>query len=82
MAEFQFPIGIVCEKHRDASRNGCTFPPLAECREAWSQRYGATMWDTDMIDWGEEEQPTVKPKPKVVVEPKPEPPVPKLYRRY
>jgi hypothetical protein len=54
-------IGIVCTKHRDASRNGWTFPPLAECREAWSKCYGPTKWDTDVVDWDE---PKAKAKPK------------------
>jgi hypothetical protein len=75
--ENESTIGIVCEKHRDASRNGWTFPPLTECREAWEQRYGATKWDTDMINWGE---PAKEPKAPPAV--KPAAAAPKLYRRY
>lgn len=38
-------IGIVCTKYRDKSANGWSFPPLAECRQAWSRRYGSAGWD-------------------------------------
>jgi hypothetical protein len=43
--------GVVCNKYRSASANGWTFPPLTECRDAWSKLYGPTEWETDMIDW-------------------------------
>jgi hypothetical protein len=80
--------GVVCAKFRTKSANGWSFPPLSECREAWSRRYGPTKWDTDMIDWGEpvEEakvKPTVAAKPEPAnVSVKPEPPKVVAYRRY
>jgi hypothetical protein len=46
-------IGVVCTKYRNSASNGWTFPPLAECREAWEQLYGAQRWDNpDAKDWG------------------------------
>jgi hypothetical protein len=92
----QEAMGVLIEKYRNSAANGWSFPPLSECREAWSKRYGPTNWDTDMIDWGEpveEEEPKPKPQPKPVVnanaapkaanlnEPKLEP-APRAYRRY
>jgi hypothetical protein len=61
--ENQTTIGIVCKKYRSAQRNGWTFPPLAECREAWSKIYGSTTWATNMLDWDEpvEEEPEEEP---------------------
>jgi energy-coupling factor transporter ATP-binding protein EcfA2 len=45
-------IGIVCAKYRSSNNNGWTFPPLAEARAAWSQRYGSVKWDNpDAEDW-------------------------------
>src|SRR5262249_56591029 len=38
-------IGIACTKFRSSTGNGWTFPPLAECREAWCRRYGPVKWD-------------------------------------
>src|SRR5262249_38684336 len=47
-------LGIVCTKYRASAWNGWSFPPLAECREAWEQRYGPTEWDRpDVFEWGE-----------------------------
>ena len=40
-------IGIVCTKHRSSAANGWSFPPLAECRQAWSTRYGSSDWSLD-----------------------------------
>ena len=76
-------IGVVCTKYRTAFANGWSFPPLSECREAWSKRYGPTKWDTDMTDWGEPVQEAAKPEPKPE-EAKPENVnvKPKLYRRF
>jgi len=46
-------IGIACTKHRESGANGWSFPPLAECREAWERLYGPTKWDNpDAEDWG------------------------------
>jgi Family of unknown function (DUF5906) len=57
-------IGAICTKHRGASGNGWTFPPLAEAREAWSRQYGPQQWDApDMIDWGKA-PPKAKEAPK------------------
>ena len=81
-------IGVICTKYRSASANGWSFPPLSECREAWSKRYGPTKWDTDMIDWGEpveeaEAKPTVVAKVESAnVSVKPEPSKVVAYRRY
>jgi len=45
-------IGIACTKFRASSGNGWTFPPLAECREAWCKRWGPTKFDApDVEDW-------------------------------
>ena len=67
----QEAMGVVIEKSRTSAANGWKFPLLSECREAWCKRYGPTQWDTDINDWGdEEEQPPVKEEVKVV-EPKP-----------
>jgi hypothetical protein len=86
-------MGVLIEKYRNSAANGWSFPPLSECREAWSKRYGPTNWDTDMIDWGEpveeEEQPKAKPTVVAKAEPKSEPAnvnvepaAPRAYRRY
>jgi hypothetical protein len=39
------------KKYRDAHRNGWTFEPLKESREAWDQRYGPQKWN-DVKEWG------------------------------
>jgi hypothetical protein len=44
-------IGIVCKKYRSAVANGWSFPPLAECRQAWEKRYGPTKWDHEVEEW-------------------------------
>jgi hypothetical protein len=44
-------IGITCTKYRTALGNGWSFPPLAECREAWSRRYGPAGWDNPEAEW-------------------------------
>ena len=66
-------IGVICTKYRSASANGWSFPPLSECREAWSKRYGPTKWDTDMIDWGEPAEEAEQPRAKPTVVAKSEP---------
>ena len=33
-------IGVKCEKYRTGVANGWSFPPLAECRDAWARLYG------------------------------------------
>jgi len=45
-------IGAPCTKYRNANQNGWSFPPLAECREAWEHMYGPTRWDSDVEEWG------------------------------
>jgi hypothetical protein len=45
-------IGVVCTKYRTAYANGWSFPPLAECREAFAKLYGPQHWDNpDADDW-------------------------------
>jgi hypothetical protein len=44
-------IGVVCDKFRSSIGNGWTFPPLAECREAWCRRYGPVKWDNPVEEW-------------------------------
>ena len=44
-------IGIECVKHRQSSRNGWQFPPLAECREAFDRLYGPIEWDNPVAEW-------------------------------
>jgi hypothetical protein len=44
-------LGIVCTKYRTAVCNGWSFPPLAECREAWERRYGPVKWDSADKEW-------------------------------
>jgi hypothetical protein len=59
-------IGTTCDKYRNASANGWTFPPLAEAREAWCQRYGPVKWDNpNATDWTKPSYP--KPKPLVSI---------------
>jgi hypothetical protein len=52
----QEAMGIEIKKHRTASANGWEFPLLSECRDAWAKRYGPTEWDTNINDWGDEEE--------------------------
>jgi len=52
----QEAMGIEIKKHRTASANGWEFPLLSECRGAWAKRYGPTEWDTNINDWGDEEE--------------------------
>ena len=59
----QEAMGVEIKKHRTASANGWEFPLLSECREAWAKRYGLTEWDTNINDWGDEEE-EEQPKPK------------------
>jgi hypothetical protein len=90
----QEAMGVLIEKYRTSAGNGWKFPLLSECREAWCKRYGPTQWDTNINDWGddeEEEQPKAtvvakaEAKPANVnakpIEPKPEP-APRAYRRF
>jgi hypothetical protein len=45
-------IGIACTKYRNASANGWSFPPLAECREAFDKLYGPIAWDNpEVLEW-------------------------------
>ena len=47
-------IGTVCTKYRSADKNGWSFPPLAEAREAWERCYGTVKWDNpDAKEWGD-----------------------------
>jgi hypothetical protein len=39
-------------KYRDKFRNGWTFEPLTESRQAWDKRYGPQQWN-DAKEWGE-----------------------------
>jgi hypothetical protein len=64
----QEAMGVEIKKHRTASANGWEFPLLSECRAAWEKRYGPTDWDTNINDWGEEEE-EEQPKPNVAVKP-------------
>ena len=90
----QEAMGVLIEKYRTSAGNGWKFPLLSECRDAWCKRYGPTQWDTNINDWGddeEEEQPKAtvvakaEAKPANVnvkpIEPKPEP-APRAYRRF
>jgi hypothetical protein len=70
-------MGVTIDKYRCSDYNGWKFPPLDECREACTKRYGPTKWDTNMLDWGEpaeeEEEPAEEPKPeKAAAAPEPE----------
>jgi Family of unknown function (DUF5906) len=59
-------IGTTCDKYRNASANGWTFPPLAEAREGWCRRYGPVKWDNpNATDWSKPSYP--KPKPLVSI---------------
>ena len=54
-------IGTVCTKYRSANKNGWSFPPLAEAREAWERCYGTVKWDNpDAKEWGEKEKEDAK----------------------
>jgi len=50
-------LGITCTKYRASIGNGWSFPPLKECRQAWSSRYGSSGWD-ETEEW--------KPPPKLL----------------
>jgi hypothetical protein len=43
--------GVICTKYRRSNANGWSFPPLAECREAWEKLYGPQRWDNPAKDW-------------------------------
>jgi len=49
-------MGVKIEKHRTSAANGWKFPLLCDCRAAWSKRYGPTVWDTNIRDWGDDEE--------------------------
>jgi hypothetical protein len=54
--------GIVCTKYRTNVANGWSFPPLEECRQAWTKRYGKVAWDhSEVAEWGAKSE---RPKPK------------------
>jgi hypothetical protein len=63
-------MGVKIEKHRTSAANGWKFPLLCDCREAWSKRYGPTQWETNIRDWGDEEE---EPKAEVKVKTPDEP---------
>jgi hypothetical protein len=44
-------LGAVCTKYRASIGNGWTFPPLAEARAAWAEKYGPTVWDREVEEW-------------------------------
>ena len=44
-------LGVVCTKFRTSAANGWSFPPLAECREAFEQLYGPQLWDNPAEEW-------------------------------
>jgi hypothetical protein len=41
------------KKFRSNKRNGWTFEPLTESRQAWDKRYGPQTWSSTK-DWGDE----------------------------
>ena len=51
----QKKLGVACTKYRTSHANGWSFPPLAECRKAWSAIYGPVRWDNPAGEWGEVE---------------------------
>ena len=67
----QEAMGVLIEKYRNSAANGWKFPLLSECREAWCKRYGPISWDTDINDWGDDEEEKPKAKPTVVAKAKP-----------
>jgi hypothetical protein len=45
-------LGVACTKYRTAYANGWSFPPLTECREAFTKLYGPQDWDNpDADEW-------------------------------
>ena len=46
-------IGLACAKYRESAANGWSFPPLSDCRTAWSRLYGPQRWDADIEEWGD-----------------------------
>jgi hypothetical protein len=44
---------VKAQKFRDSKRNGWTFEPLTESRQAWKERYGSQDWANEVRDWGE-----------------------------
>ena len=42
------------KKFRDSKRNGWSFEPLTDSRQAWDKRYGPQPWSAAR-DWGEEQ---------------------------
>jgi hypothetical protein len=61
-------MGVKIEKHRTSAANGWKFPLLCDCRDAWCKRYGPTKWDTNIRDWGDEEEEQPKADPQTVKE--------------
>jgi hypothetical protein len=66
-------IGIECQKYRSSHANGWSFPLLAECRQAWVEKYGPVDWD-DAEEWfdpyGKPAEKPVAAEPKVAAKPK------------
>jgi len=44
---------LKAKKFRDSKRDGWTFEPLTESRQAWEQRYGPQTWN-EAKEWGED----------------------------
>jgi hypothetical protein len=44
---------LKAKKSRDSKRDGWTFEPLTESRQAWEQRYGPQTWN-EAKEWGED----------------------------
>jgi len=49
-------MGVKIIKKRTSAANGWEFPLLCDCRAAWEKRYGPTVWDSNIRDWGDEEE--------------------------
>lgn len=70
-------IGIAFELKSTAQYNAWAAPPLAECRAAWEQLYGSTVWERPAEEWGWK-PPTVpkalaQPQPPAAIAPAPSP---------
>jgi hypothetical protein len=40
-----------CKRARPQRRRGWEFPPLAECRKRWNERFPDTVWDEQVTEW-------------------------------
>jgi hypothetical protein len=64
LAEFLKDV-VGCEQRRSAIGNGWSFPPLAEARAKWEERYGSVQWENAAAaEWGD--KPAPEPKLKLV----------------